>query len=244
MITLTPDIENLKKCTVLYALNKKIGYSSYAYPSKNDIEIGKKYNSYLELINDLEKSINNKDIEKFLSLNVEHSQNNKYIVCGWSLWDQRVCFNFKGNDGKSFLYNLEIVSTGYDSTTGGPEYPYFRLKQRSLEEMYDVVRESNFIERDYSDEIDVSFYFEELKPSASSDTIIDIEEDAFKEHARYTTDINRPFKEIIENVFGTNSGNFHFASKITIIGASLMKPISVEVGDAHYTISDSVIKTK
>ena len=246
MLTIKADIENIKKCALLYTLYKKIGYSEYSYPSEKT-GMGEKFNTCIELINELDKA---KDVYEYLYDNKDagdYGGNINYLICGWALWDQRVCFNFKGNDGKSFLYDLNLSCTGYDSTTPGTD-PLFRLKQKSLEEMYDLVREANFIERDYTNEKDMSFYFEELKPSANSDTIIDIEENRFRESSRYNhadTDPNKtPFKELIDYLYGDYSGNTSFASKMIYVTGSLMRPINVEVGNIHYTISDLVTRTK
>jgi hypothetical protein len=87
-----------------------------------------------------------------------------------SLFDTRTKIHFIEKNG-----NTTIVSARFDNIVG--VNPSLDVKRNaSLEEMYDVVRESNFIERDYSNEEDLGFYSEPMEPSATQDNIITIKE--------------------------------------------------------------------
>lgn len=119
----------------------------------------------------------------------------------WCLWDSRTKFKFLGKGNQYAIYEVVI---------NGVLIPTIEETEETLEEMYDLVREANFIERDYSDEEEHEdvFYFDELKPSAKEDNIIEIPFNDVQYiffHPQDPSTWQYPFEEIINKFNALNS---------------------------------------
>ena len=83
------------------------------------------------------------------------------------MWDGKAVFKIG-----SYYFSVKL--------SYGSLLPYFN--RISLKESYDLVKSANFTERDYQDEKDLGSYFEPLEPTASKQTILEVNEEVLLNH--------------------------------------------------------------
>ena len=171
MITIEPNFNNIKKATVknMFAVSLIIMPQSIN-PKDSD------YDYLIErYIKAVKPCLNKDDLQE--ESNAYTKINNSLFYRDFfrlvSLWDTRTEFNIKENNGKTFRLFVKINKGLYD--------PVFETREIQLVEAYDLVRSTNFTERDYSDEEDNSFWYDELEPSSEKPNIISINEKDFSE---------------------------------------------------------------
>ena len=105
-----------------------------------------------------------------------NSRNKDYImdiIKGWSLLDASTKFIMKTDEKSIYEYKFIL------SKQSNHKPIMIRDKLMGLKEMYEIVKE--FTERDYSNEDDISFYFDEIEPSIKVGQTVDLDYQKIKQ---------------------------------------------------------------
>lgn len=231
MIILKPNFNNLRKFALqraFYDLKSRID----PWDFNNDEERMEifKYQSFNNILTEVKGCFSPVGLSNVMSNYMKTETGDGYFGNAFkmvSLFDTRTKIHIIEKSGRT-----TIIWARFDNITG--TQPFLDVKTNtSLEEMYDLVREANFIERDYSNEEDVGFYGEPMEPTATEDNIITIEEGKDIYNVLYNRK-QYPLSYIIEEEMVRYSKKMHILSAIL---KSSNKKIEIIMGNSKLPLA-------
>lgn len=155
------NIDNIRKAVFQYTLGNNRDLRG-ATSEERQYELSEVFIKRLEETNKIER------LSSFISGNTSIPDDQAFsYVLGFCLWDGKAVFKIG-----SYYFSVKL--------SYGSLLPYFN--RISLKESYDLVKSANFTERDYQDEKDLGSYFEPLEPTASKQTILEVNEEVLLNH--------------------------------------------------------------
>jgi hypothetical protein len=202
------NLKNLQKCILWFCFLSK-NKNKFSDPYRNEYtkkdnhwEVDEDFLKNVKAIKDWSSSVDfikyntssNRLYTEYTKGNHGSVNNNNGIYQRlWCLWDSRTKFKLLGKGKQQAIYEVIINDV---------LIPQIEKTKETLEEKYNLVKENNFIERDYSDEEEHEdvFYFEEFKPTATQDNIIEIPFDRLQSYFAHANDFSTwqySFEQII-----------------------------------------------
>ena len=214
MITLTPDIDNVKRLVVYYLIMNTM-HSAYSKEKLDDLE-ATRHQLTLEIIEEIDPVLSWTELEAAITLILTTYNQKAYslldaeiLLKTYCLWDTNTVFNitikgiqldgilntyFKFQLDRSYKGTCKLVTDSY-STDRNSSMPKTVLTKESLEDMYNLVLENSNQQED-NDNIDYPYYFQSnirnIQPSHQNPQIYNADLTKFREIANHQYNIDVP----------------------------------------------------
>jgi hypothetical protein len=214
MITLTPDIDNVKRLVVYYLIMNTM-HSAYTKEKHDDLE-AIRHQLTLEIIEEIDPILSWTELETAITLILINYNQKAYslldaeiLLKTYCLWDTNTVFNitrkgekpneilntfFKFQLDRSNKGTCKLVTDSYSTDRNSSMPSKTVLTKESLEDMYNLVLENSNQQED-NDNIDYPYYFQSnirnIQP-ASSPLIYHADLTKFNEVANHQYNIDVP----------------------------------------------------
>jgi len=209
MITLTPDIDNVKRLVVYYLIMNTM-HSAYTKEKHDDLE-AIRHQLKLEIIEEIDPVLSWTELETAITLILTTYNQNAYslldaeiLLKTYCLWDTNTVFNItrKGEQPNEILntffkFQLDRANKGTCKLISdrNSSMPKTFLTKESLEDMYNLVLE-NSNQKEDNDNIDYPYYFQSnirnIQPSHQNPQIYNADLTKFNEIANRQYNIDVP----------------------------------------------------